>query len=63
MPPAAAMEMVMAIEAFNEDRVAYPWNVHVFAVHTQADDTPVEEALGKGHGYHLDGWYWRPLLE
>ena len=53
----------MAIEAFNEDRVAYPWNVHVFAVHTQADDTPVEEALGKGHGYHLDGWYWRPLLE
>ncbi|KAL7533011.1 hypothetical protein ACHAXR_004993 [Thalassiosira sp. AJA248-18] len=30
MPPPAAMETVM--ELFNEDRIAHPWNPHVFAV-------------------------------
>ena len=30
MPPPAAMETIM--EFFNEDRIAHPWNPHVFVV-------------------------------
>lgn len=30
MPPPAAMETVM--EVFNEDRIAHPWNTHIFVV-------------------------------
>ena len=30
VPPPAAMEVVM--EMYNEDRIAHPWNTHIFAV-------------------------------